>query len=109
MYVLFFIQELVAELREQEMRTILVATVEKNPDILWDILDSGHFDGHPPENQKECVHEESEQPEPGPSSTSQQPSWCVCGNCREMPTQEERLCCGKTPEYCITRLLVISI
>lgn len=109
MNVIVFIQELVAELREQEMRTILVATVEKNPDILWDLLDSGHFDGHLPENQQQSVHEESQPPEPGPSSHSQQPPWCVCGNCREMPTQEERLCCGKAPEFCITGLPVISI
>ena len=29
-------------------------------------------------------------------SAGHPPSWCVCTHCREMPTMEERRCCGKT-------------
>ena len=28
------------------------------------------------------------------------PHWCVCNNCREMPTDIERLCCQQQPQYC---------
>lgn len=44
-----------------------------------------------------------EQPRPG-SSTA--PSWCICTYCREMPTDREKLCCGKTKQNCISRLPV---
>ncbi|WAR13170.1 P2RX7-like protein [Mya arenaria] len=30
-------------------------------------------------------------PQPGDAV----PNWCICGRCREMPTQSERRCCGK--------------
>ncbi|XP_065153424.1 P2X purinoceptor 7-like [Paramisgurnus dabryanus] len=30
--------------------------------------------------------------------------WCVCSNCRDMPTDIERLCCGQHPDSCISKL-----
>lgn len=30
--------------------------------------------------------------------------WCVCSNCRDMPTDTERLCCGQPPDHCISKL-----
>ena len=100
---------LITELQEQQVRTILLATVEKSPDVLWDILNCGQFDGQqqqPDEPQLSTMPPES--PSSGPSS-SQGPSWCVCGNCVEMPTAEERVCCGKAPDYCLSTLPVFIL
>uniref|UniRef100_A0A672N5V5 P2X purinoreceptor 7 intracellular domain-containing protein n=1 Tax=Sinocyclocheilus grahami TaxID=75366 RepID=A0A672N5V5_SINGR len=46
----------------------------------------------------------SDAPPAGPS-LSGQPSWCVCANCREMPSDLERKCCGQQQQqHCISRL-----
>ena len=39
-------------------------------------------------------------PQPGPST--QVPSWCKCGRCREMPTLLEQRCCRRTRGPCVT-------
>ncbi|KAH3845322.1 hypothetical protein DPMN_087601 [Dreissena polymorpha] len=35
-----------------------------------------------------------------PSGGQQSPPWCSCGQCRDMQTPVERVCCGK--RVCIT-------
>uniref|UniRef100_A0A8C6NSQ6 P2X purinoreceptor 7 intracellular domain-containing protein n=1 Tax=Nothobranchius furzeri TaxID=105023 RepID=A0A8C6NSQ6_NOTFU len=35
-------------------------------------------------------------------NTSNQPSWCVCSHCRDMPTDLEKKCCQKPPQTCIS-------
>lgn len=35
-----------------------------------------------------------------PEPTLNNPSWCVCGNCREMGSAEERECCKQLPAMC---------
>ena len=105
-----FFQALVGELQQDQLRTILLATVEKTPDVLWDILDCGQFDGQRQETVETHLSEESCPPgSPSPDPRSQFPSWCVCGNCEEMPTEEERVCCGKEPNYCLSTLPVFSL
>lgn len=44
---------------------------------------------------------------PGNPSSDDEPDsteaeWCKCGQCRAMPTAEERLCCRRTPGLCVT-------
>ncbi|XP_077863031.1 uncharacterized protein LOC144345475, partial [Saccoglossus kowalevskii] len=44
-------------------------------------------------------------PHPGgyhPSPNSQKPSWCVCSNCQEMPTERENVCYMRQPPQCTT-------
>lgn len=42
-----------------------------------------------------------------PLPNSDSPDWCVCGRCREMPSEEERECCRQTPVNCISSQPVI--
>lgn len=52
------------------------------------------------------------EPDPGPPgpepALAERLSWCVCTRCRDMPTDEEKLCCGKTPQNCTSTLPVSS-
>lgn len=78
-----------AKLSEEEVRELLATTIEKQPSLLLDVLDRDQFrpnGSSPPHGHRSL------------------PEWCVCTNCREMPTQEENLCCGNEPEYCISRV-----
>nr|XP_022311470.1 P2X purinoceptor 7-like [Crassostrea virginica] len=79
------IERRIDALSPEEMRDTLGRVVHDNPEYLFDIL--RERDPHPPEN-----------------SGNSRPSWCICTFCREMPTQAERLCCGKSQGNCISRL-----
>ncbi|XP_078022366.1 P2X purinoceptor 7-like [Epinephelus lanceolatus] len=35
--------------------------------------------------------------------------WCICGRCRDMPTDLEKLCCGEEPNYCVSQLPHFSL
>ena len=47
----------------------------------------------------ECILERTNNPVPPPDD-DMLPSWCKCGNCVLMETEEENVCCNKTT--CIT-------
>ena len=44
------------------------------------------------------VPQRSDVPDGGPLH------WCTCSNCREMTTDQERLCCRQAPENCISSM-----
>lgn len=83
-------QECISNMEVEGLRTALRLVCAKQPSFALDILEAMES-GDP------------EQPRPG-SSTA--PSWCICTYCREMPTDREKLCCGKTKQNCISRLPV---
>lgn len=43
-------------------------------------------------------------PAAGGSQVGTRPEWCVCNNCREMPTDIEKKCCQQHPQFCISKM-----
>ena len=41
-----------------------------------------------------------------PPGDGSAPDWCVCGRCRQMPTELEQVCCRKSPAHCTSALPV---
>jgi len=76
---LFFSQDEVEGMSTQQLQETLLRVVELQPQVLIEIL-------KPAERQPGGYH---------PASGSSAPDWCVCGRCREMPTQMEKKCCQK--------------
>uniref|UniRef100_A0A4W3JL13 P2X purinoreceptor 7 intracellular domain-containing protein n=1 Tax=Callorhinchus milii TaxID=7868 RepID=A0A4W3JL13_CALMI len=69
---------------QKKLEAIFVRLVKRNPGLIIDLLQ----DATP-----SCsVHEAS----------SSIPDWCLCGLCREMLTDIEKVCCGKTEQHCIS-------
>lgn len=84
---------MVTGLPEVEVREILIDAIEKDPNLFYDVLER-----RSQQSVQEC-------PDPQPSSTSSL-DWCTCTFCRDMPSEEEKVCCGKQPDFCISRLAV---
>ncbi|XP_062595875.1 P2X purinoceptor 7-like [Saccostrea cucullata] len=72
----------------EELRTVLRLVCSKQPSFMLDIMET--LEGGGPE-------------QPGSESRTA-PSWCICTYCREMPTDREKVCCGKTRQNCQSRL-----
>jgi hypothetical protein len=87
------VNDIIAGLNEDECRQLLLQLTEKQPSLILDAMDLKNKQRSPTKS-------------PGPSNGS--PDWCVCLHCLEMPTDAEKLCCGKTPEDCIS-ILPVSI
>lgn len=67
----------------QQAQDVLGRVLNRDPGILFDVL--GH--SAPPRRS---------------AATENQPTWCRCAHCREMPTDVEKKCCLHTPENCIS-------
>lgn len=72
------LKEQVEKIPAERLRDMFVAMIEGHPALMFSIMEAEKYqpDGH--------------HPPPGPD----QPSWCCCGKCRNMPTDIEKLCCG---------------
>ncbi|KAH3872466.1 hypothetical protein DPMN_035682 [Dreissena polymorpha] len=68
----------------ERLRELVLQLIDMEPALVFNQCEDV-VDGQPP------VHLV-------PSST---PSWCNCGNCREMHTELERKCWGCLPRNCI--------
>ncbi|XP_055003828.1 P2X purinoceptor 7 [Boleophthalmus pectinirostris] len=65
-----------------ESHLLLERCLNREPSLLFDLLDTD--------------------PNPEDPPPLQTLSRCVCGKCRDMPTLIERKCCGKPPQHCIS-------
>ena len=80
-YFLFYLMKVeVNRMDVEELRRALCRAIELDPGMMLEVM-------KPAEQQPGGYH-----PTPGSSV----PDWCVCTKCREMPTQVERKCCGKS-------------
>ena len=90
---LFVFQARLDQLNADQMRSCLDKVIAHLPGMINDIIDSMDpplVPGNPA-------------PNPGPQGV---PSWCSCHKCRNMPTAEEMVCCGHTPDACTSCLPV---
>ncbi|XP_069110178.1 P2X purinoceptor 7-like [Argopecten irradians] len=83
-----FAKDKVENMSEREAKDFLLEVVERHPTFVLDVMETtdvqpqGH---HPP-----------------PAAGGQNLPWCSCGKCRDMPTPEERVCCGRNPDACLS-------
>ncbi|XP_054605979.1 uncharacterized protein [Nothobranchius furzeri] len=78
-----FERQHIQNLNPQQAIDILTMVLDRDPGVLFDVLAlSGPPATTPP--------------------TSNQPSWCVCSHCRDMPTDLEKKCCQQPPQTCIS-------
>lgn len=81
------LQDLLSQMSLEEWRSFGRDALERQPGLVFDIL---------------ALHQN--RTGPPPSAGVPGVPWCTCGNCREMPTDRERRCCGQDPIYCIGNL-----
>lgn len=88
-YEITYFQSQVEQMSAEGLRELVMQVCERDPSLILDVV---HHTSQE-ERGRGGYH-------PLPDSDS--PDWCVCGRCREMPTEEERECCKQTPVNCIS-------
>lgn len=83
---LFCLQERIEAMSAGEKSDMLFKIAKTLPVLVFSMLEQTDVD------------DGEQQPK---EKLSKVPDWCVCQNCREMPTVEERQCCKRKPEACI--------
>lgn len=81
------LEECISKMDLTALKETLKLVCMKQPSLLMDVLKSADGNG-----------------DPAPGNLRAVPNWCSCNNCREMPTGREKMCCGKIPENCHSRL-----
>lgn len=85
-------QERIDCMTEEQCKQLLKETVDREPSLIFSLI------GVAPD---EALPTPPAPPEP-PAALL--PTWCRCGNCREMTTLLERKCCGHQPENCTSKM-----
>ena len=75
-------------MNETNLRSLLLEVLVRQPGIIFNL-----------------VQDDKSTPQPGRNAIS----WCSCGQCLDMPTDLERLCCRQNPESCISIRPVSSL
>ncbi|XP_052806551.1 uncharacterized protein LOC128235797 [Mya arenaria] len=88
----------VSKLTKPQLQAAITRAMEMEPGLMLLVLAAPAPGGNQPEGAG-----------PQPEEGNIIPSWCVYGNCRDMPTQRERVCCLLPPEswsfsYCCKNL-----
>ena len=85
---LIYFQERFARMKVAELRCLLEVIMMREPRMVFDLMQS----------------QTSLLPGQCPPSPSSNPldGWCICGHCREMPTDVERKCCRFTAPECLS-------
>ena len=84
-------REKIVQLSEEQLRELLNNVVNRQPGMIFNLL----------EELEKGSGGDSPAPPPPPPPTSSLP-WCVCGECRRMPTQLEEVCCQMTGD-CLSK------
>ncbi|XP_070554571.1 P2X purinoceptor 7-like [Ptychodera flava] len=84
------LQAMISKMSSEEKDNLILEMVERNPSMVFDLV-------------KTPAPQQGYHPPP----SANQPSWCICSHCREMPTLPERKCCNKQPEFCISEITVL--
>ncbi|XP_052806680.1 uncharacterized protein LOC128235933 [Mya arenaria] len=83
----------VSKLTKPQLQAAITRAMEMEPGLMLLVLAAPAPGGNQPEGAG-----------PQPEEGNIIPSWCVYGNCRDMPTQRERVCCRR--EACLSHTAV---
>ncbi|KAK3582642.1 hypothetical protein CHS0354_001688 [Potamilus streckersoni] len=81
------LKERIANMTHEAKDNILAQICQKHPNMVFEVLNCS------------SVEQQGYHPRPGES-----PSWRICSNCREMPTDEEKQCCKQILPNCYSKL-----
>ncbi|XP_041465490.1 uncharacterized protein LOC121416098 [Lytechinus variegatus] len=82
------LKEDISRMSRDEIESLLYKTVQRRPGMLFDLMMQPPDDNIP---------------------SGENVPWCSCGRCIDMPTDAERLCCGRNPQDCTSQHAVFEL